>query len=365
MDDDVSFDPEIVFRTVDLLAFATDPSLCVSGAMLATEHPTELFEAGSRYLGTTMNPNHAIGQGLDLEAPADLLAAEREDDRIDYGAWWFFAFPLGITLDNPLPTFVRGDDVLWGLMHTRGHVVTCNGIGLWHEGFERKNGPHAWFYETRNFALAGLVAVPGYRARHLLGRYVNLCARSLFSLKYASAGNITFAVQELLRGPEHWLALDQAALNERVSAFDGERVEALESELRTVPDLRPPRGAIRVLAAGCSMLTLGGHLLPSVFDRRALGAVPIQHRVLGASPGRAAILFRDDAHTHGFVARRDRRRCFRLFVEMVRTAARIPWVFQRVRDEYRAALPRMVRDDYWQAQFANPASLPASEDVPA
>ena len=365
MDDDVSFDPEIVFRTVDLLTFANDASMCVSGAMLATERPTELFEAGSRYVGTAMNPNRAIGQGLDLEDVADLLAAERERDHIDYGAWWFFAFPVGLTPDNPLPTFVRGDDVLWGLMHTRGHVVTCNGIGLWHEGFERKNGPHAWFYEMRNFGLAGLLAVPEYRARHLLRRYVNLCARSLFSLKYASAANITFAIRELLRGPEHWLSLDQARLNERVSAFDGERAELLPMELRYVDDLGRRRGVVRALAAGFSVLTLGGHLLPPVLDRRALGAVPIQQRVLGVSPGCAAILFRDSAHTHGFVARRDRRRFFRLFADMLRTAVRIPFVFHRVRDEYRAAYGEMVGDRYWQRQFGTPQPRPASAEVPA
>ena len=39
-------------------------------------------------------------------------------------------------------------------------AVTFNGIGLWHDGFERKNGPLAWFYETRNFALANVLAVP-------------------------------------------------------------------------------------------------------------------------------------------------------------------------------------------------------------
>ncbi len=350
MDDDVSFDPEIVFRTADLLAFADDPALCVAGAMLATEHPTELFEAGSRYHGTAMSPNRAIGQGLDLTDPRDLVVAERETPRIDYGAWWFFAFPVGLTLDNPPPMFVRGDDVLWGLQHTRGHVVTCNGIGLWHEGFERKNGPHAWFYETRNFALVGLLAVPEYRARHLLGRYLNLCIRSVFSLKYASAGNITFGMQELLRGPEHWMTLDQAALNARVGAFDGERVEVLDPALRTVPDVPPPRGVRRVLAAATSVLTLGGHLVPPVLDRRGLGAVPVQQRVLGASPGRGAIVFRDHSRTYGFVARRDRRRCFRLLVDMARTAARIPWVFDRVRDDYRAAFPEMVSDRYWRAQ---------------
>ena len=162
-------------------------------------------------------PTARSARASTLEDWHDLLVADREDEPIDYGAWWYFAFPIDITTDNPLPTFVRGDDVCWGLMHTHGHTVVLNGIGLWHDSFERKNGPLAWFYETRNFALASVLTEPGYRWWHLLLRYLNLCGRSLVSLKYASARNITFGMQEFLRGPEHWLALDQEALNDAVA----------------------------------------------------------------------------------------------------------------------------------------------------
>jgi glycosyltransferase involved in cell wall biosynthesis len=351
MDDDVTFDPEIVFRTVRLLDYATDPWLCVAGAMFDRDRPSELFEAGAQFVGTSLNPNRAIGYGLDLEDRHDLLAAEQEDERIDYGAWWYFAFPIDVTSDNPLPTFVRGDDVCWGLMHTNGHTVTLNGIGLWHDSFERKNGPLAWFYETRNFALASVLTEPGYRWWHLLLRYVNLCGRSLVSLKYASAANITFGMQEFLRGPEHWLTLDQEALNARVNAYADERVIELTPELSAVDDLPVRGGAARYAAALASVASLGGHLVPGSLDRASMRAVPIQHRVLGASPGQRAILYRDDAHTHGFVARRDRRRFFRLFADMLATAARIPVVFGRLRREYRAAYPEMVSDTYWKQQF--------------
>jgi glycosyltransferase involved in cell wall biosynthesis len=351
MDDDVSFEPEIVFRTVRLLDFATDPSLCVAGAMFDRDRPSELFEAGARFDATSLNPNVANGQGLDMEECRDLLVAEGEQEPIDYGAWWFFAFPIDVTTDNPLPTFVRGDDVCWGLLHTRGHTVVLNGVGLWHDSFERKNGPLAWFYETRNFALASVLTEPRYRWWHLLARYVNLCGRSLVSLKYASAANITFGMQEFLRGPEHWLALDQQALNERVNAFSDERVIELTPELAAVDDLPVRDGLARYAAALASVASLGGHLVPGSLDREPMRAVPIQRRVLGASPGQRAILYRDDARAYGFVARRDRRRFFGLFTDMLATAARIPARFGRLQREYNAAYPEMVSDAYWKQQF--------------
>ncbi len=365
MDDDVNFDPEIVFRTLQVLTFATSSNLCVAGAMLDRDTPNELFEAGARYLGTSLNPNRAIGQGTNVEDWRNLLVAECERDPIDYGAWWFFAFGIGLTRDNPVPTFLRGDDVLWGLLHAGADTVTFNGIGLWHDGFERKNGPLAWFYETRNFALANVLAVPGYHWWHLFFRYLNLCARSLFSLKYASAANITFGMQEFLRGPEHWLALDQAELNERVAAFDGEHVERLTSELVKVDEMPVRRGLRRYTAALGSLALLGGHALPDSLDHKPLRAVPIQQRVLGASPGHGAILYRDGTGGYGFVAQRDRPRFFRLFADMVRTAAHIPRSFGALRRSYRAAYPEMVSDTYWQRQFGLEVTPTGSTSSPA
>jgi glycosyltransferase involved in cell wall biosynthesis len=351
MDDDVAFDPDIVFRTVEVLSFARDPLLCVAGTMLDRAAPTTLFEAGAQFLGTSVNPHRALGQSLDLARWRDCLRAECDDERIDYGAWWFFAFPIELTHDNPIPAFVRGDDVCWGLLHARNRIVTFNGIGLWHEGFELKNGPMAWFYETRNFALVSVLAVPGYRWWHLLARYVQLCFRSLVSLKYASAANITFGMREFLRGPQHWLSIDQEALNERVKAFEGERVELLSDELTQVEPMRVRRGMRRYTNAILSVALLGGHLLPRTLDRKPLRAVPIQQRLLGTAPGNEEILYRDSSARFGFVARRDRRRFFGLLREMIRTAARIPWVFERLKRRYRDAYPQMVSDEYWTAQL--------------
>jgi glycosyltransferase involved in cell wall biosynthesis len=351
MDDDVSFDPEIVARTVALLQHATDPCCCVAGAMLANDRPTEIFEAGARFDGTVIDTNDPVGQGLDLDEPRDLLLAEASEEHIDYGAWWYFAFPIDLTGDNPIPAFVRGDDVLWGLLHARGHIITCNGIGLWHESFESKNGPTAWFYETRNLALVGVLAVPGYGSRHLLARYVNLCGRSMLSLKYDSARNITFAVREFLHGPDHWMALDQAALNDDVCSFTGERVCDLPPEWRDKEPLPHRNGIARLLSAGLSVATLGGHLLPPVLDRGSPRSADLAVRILGASTRQRTIVFQDHAGVRGFVAQRDRRRFARLFLDMVCTSAQVVWRFGRLRRAYRAAYPAMVSDDYWRTQF--------------
>ncbi len=376
MDDDVTFDATIVARAIALLSLARNPRLCISGAMLNDADPTVIFEAGARFDATATHPLTALGGGLDLLDWSDVLAADASDapgpaarvDRsrgaasapkaagsrnpaIAYGAWWFFAFPIGLTRDNPLPVFVRGDDVAWGLMHAGDDIVTSLGIGLWHQDFDAKNGPLAWFYDTRNFALVSILVCEQFRWWHLLARYLTLCARSLLSFKYDSATEITFAMTEFLRGPEHWLALDHAELHDRVRALDGEKVIPLDDRLKAVPDARPRSGIAKVVGAAASLATLSGHLLPTSWCRRPIVALHVSHKALLAAPLRTELLFRAQRRGEGFVARRDQRRFFCELIKMLRTSLTIVRRFAVVARQYRNARPRMVSDEYWRRQF--------------
>lgn len=350
MDDDVSFDPEIVFRTIELLSFARDPLLCIAGAMLSEGETVEQFEAGAQFAGRAMYPSRPVGHGLDLLDWDDLLQAELEVERIDYGAWWYFAFPVTLTTENPIPAFIRGDDVCWGLLHAGAHTVTFNGIGLWHDNFECRNGPPTWFYETRNLALVSVLTVHDFGMRHLLWRYLNICGRNLLCFKYASAGHITGGMKEFLLGPDHWIALDQVGLNRRIANYDGERIGQLDEELLDVEELSSQEVDKSRASTVLSMLTLAGHVLPKRMHVAPMAAVPIQQRVITAATWRRAILYRSEQHGKGFVARRDRARFFKLLADMVVTSVRISYRFKGLRSSYRAAYPDMVSDEYWERQ---------------
>ena len=62
---------------------------------------------GARFDGLC-RPNKC---GLDLRYIHDLLVNE-EEEHIDYGGWWFFAFPIKDIKNYAFPYFVRGDDIL-------------------------------------------------------------------------------------------------------------------------------------------------------------------------------------------------------------------------------------------------------------
>jgi len=360
MDDDVAFHPGIVDRAAALLGHARNPRLSIAGAMLADDDPGRCFENGARYEPARVYPARARAHGVDLTDAASLEALDRDDDGpIDYAAWWFHAFPIAVTDHNPLPLFLRGDDVAWGLMHTGPHTIATAGIGLWHQSFELKNGPHAWYYDTRNYALVNALTVPGYRARHLAWRYLNLAGRSLLSFKYASAEHITAGIEAFLAGPRAWLDLDHPALDAEIRRFDGEQIAPLPSEIAALPDRGAAQGPARYAAAIASVALLAGHVpgrrrrWPGGFRRVA--TAPLQARALGASLRHDAIIYRNAARSDGFVAVRDDQRFYRDLGRMLRTTGRILVRYRAAAEAYRRCYPELVSDAHWHRQLGTGA----------
>jgi hypothetical protein len=82
-----------------------------------------------------------------------------------------------------------------------------------------------------------------------------------------------------------------------------------------------------------------------------MAAVALQERPVTPGWLRDTIVYRYKTTGEGFVAQRDRARFWGLLKETARTALQITRRFDRVRDDYRDAYPRMVSDDYWCRQF--------------
>jgi galactofuranosylgalactofuranosylrhamnosyl-N-acetylglucosaminyl-diphospho-decaprenol beta-1,5/1,6-galactofuranosyltransferase len=364
MDDDISFDPEIVGRTLALLRNAASPELCVSGAMLREEHPELLHEAGAGWASFAVHPWRPIGKNLDLSEEANLPQADL-DQPIDYSGWWYFAFPLHLTSDYPFPLFVRGDDVLFSLLHARPHSISVNGIGVWHQDFEYKNNPAAFYYEARNIALVNTLAVDGYAAKHLRKRLVALMFRSLLSMKYDSAEATLRGVTDFLRGPAWWADLDHEALHGELVRGYGERIGELPDHLRRMPFWQPPPAPLQLPRVALALATLGGHLSPPARTRGAPVAVSLQTRPITTGLGRDEIVYRYPATGDGFVVRRDRERFFRLVRATARTCVQLSRRFARVRDDYRAAYPEMVSDASWRRRLGLRAADEPEAESPA
>ena len=327
MDDDVRFEAESVRRVLAMLSFASDPQLSVHGSMLSADRPSELFEAGSNYRRRTVYPLDPIGRGRDLSDWDAVLCGDR-DGPFDYGAWWFFAFPLSLTRDNPLPMFVRGDDISWGLLHAGSHTVTAPGIAVWHQDFDVKLSPVGWYYETRNFALIDVLADEGYRWWHMERRFLDSVIRPLLAFKYETAEHVLRGMESFLAGPELWMETDQTRLHADLGRGAGERIARLPEDLAAIPMESPASALGRMRGAAGAVFTLGGNLLPKpLTSRREAAAVPLQNRGLVASLTRDEVVYRHELRPEGFLTRRDRPRFFALAARIARLALVIPLRF--------------------------------------
>ena len=351
MDDDITLEPEALVRTFGLFTFARDASLCIHGAMLSEEQAWMQFEAGSKYRWRSLYPLRAIGREDDLRERKLALRDAREK-KFAYTAWWYTAFPIAITRDNPLPVFVRGDDVAFGLMHTGKHSVTMNGVIVWHADFGLKNNPSSLFYEKRNFAIVDTLVFANHHWWHLARRFIALSFRNLFSMRYASVEYMIRGVRAYLAGPEALMATDHSALHDELRKVTEEKPGPLTAELAAVAITKPRPKAIRLVGFALAIPLVGGYILPKIMRRDVLRTAPIDSRAVGLATRYNRILYRHDRLPEGFLVERDSRRFCSLLREVCVVTKDIALNYRRLKREYKAAYPTLVSDESWHARFA-------------
>ena len=350
MDDDISLETEALVRTVALFAYARDPQLCIHGAMLSEERQWMQFEAGSKYLWRSLYPLRALGQEDDLR-DRSLVLRDAKEKRFAYSAWWYTAFPIGITKDNPLPVFVRGDDVAFGLMHTGRHTVTLNGIAVWHADFHLKNNPSSLFYEMRNFATIDTLVFDRHRWWHLGQRFLALSFRNLFGFRYASAEYMIRGMRAYLAGPQALAEVDHTALHDELRRVTEEKPAPLSPEHAAVTMSTPLPKPVRLIGFVLSLPLVGGFLLPRSVRSRELRTAPIDSRAVGLALRHEQILYRHDRLPEGFLCARDGARFRALWRDVFGVLAELARNYGRLKREYRTAYPALVSDEAWQRRF--------------
>lgn len=364
MDDDIHLEGESLVRTVALFSYARDPKLCVHGAMISEERQWMQFEAGSRYLWRSLYPLRALGQEDDLRERR-LAVRDAKERRFAYSAWWYTAFPITITRDNPLPIFVRGDDVAFGLMHTGRHTVTLNGVAVWHADFHLKNNPSSLFYEMRNFATIDTLVFDRHRWWHLAQRFLALNFRNLFGFRYASAEYMIRGMRAFLAGPQALAEVDHSSLHDELRQVTEEKPAPLSSALAAVPMSRPLPKPIRLIGFVLSLPLVGGFVLPKRVRSAALRTAPIDSRAVGLALRHEQILYRHDRLPEGFVCTRDRQRFVALWRDVFSVIGQLARSYGRLKREYREAYASLVSDAAWQQRFDGVSAAPKRSATPS
>ncbi|BBL74709.1 hypothetical protein [Methylomagnum ishizawai] len=347
MDDDASCELEAIFRAHALLSYARTPKSAVAGSLLREDEPYRLFEKGAKFDGAC----RSLKSGLDLRQVGDLLAAERTEIRPDYGAWWFFAFPLAEARSYPFPYFVRGDDVMFGIANDFA-IHTLNGIGGWGGDFGIKKSPWTSYLDMRSHLLNSMM-LRNKSLAFLAALFAYNLGRQLFSYNYASARAINLALAHLLEGAGFWRRnIDTVAIREEIADFAGAEalvpVDALDLDAVHRED-RPeswPRRLLRIFS-------LNGFLLPGCWlDDRVLYQPKGFYGSAKAIFLHRRVLYQCEGLGIGYLASHDKRL---FFTELVR-GVRLMWSLlrqgQRLRAEYRSAVVELASPAFWRGVFA-------------
>jgi galactofuranosylgalactofuranosylrhamnosyl-N-acetylglucosaminyl-diphospho-decaprenol beta-1,5/1,6-galactofuranosyltransferase len=346
MDDDASCEVDAIGRCLALLQHARESDCAVAGALLRETMPWHLVEKGARFDGEV----RPIASGLDVRRVDHLLDAERPLVRPDYGAWWFFAFPLAAVRAFPFPFFVRGDDIFFGLQN-RFQIVTMNGIACYGEDFSLKHGPLNAYLDARYHLVLALAGERNPLARLLwIGR--RLFLKQLTSYHYSSAHAVTLALRHTLKGPrffERHLDL-QAVRREIASWTPDERLRPLDRSEHTVRNAR--RDAESWWRRLARALTLQGFLLPDVL---LLDRMTVQDKAFHGS-ARAVFRYRRVLYQHapsgtGYIAHYDRGRFFSELGHFVVVFGRLVRRLPALRKAYAAGVRRLTSLAFWRTVY--------------
>lgn len=228
MDDDLVIEPEALVKTYTLLSILKEEyaDAFVGGAMLRLDKQYIQVESGAMWNAGNLE---SLKVNLDLRECNACLYNETEE-YAEYNAWWYCCFPMHIvTPDNlPLPIFIRGDDLEYGLRNMT-HLILMNGICVWHEPFENKYSSFLEYYIIRNLLIDNSFHYPEYGVKELNRTICKHCVQEIMFYRYKNVALYLRGIKDFLKGPAWLMQQDGEALHKQImeAGYRGEMLEKL------------------------------------------------------------------------------------------------------------------------------------------
>lgn len=270
MDDDVELDSEVIYRLILLYEYAKS-DFAVSGSMLDLCKKHLLFEAGANYAKSLFRAGFEPFELLSLKTDLDLKHSKSLntlliEEPIDYGAFWFFAFPKRFIqeIGYPLPFFIKGDDIEFGLRISQKYqqkIITFPSISVWHEPFYLKFPVWDSYYYFRNCLT--IHAIHG--SLSYFKAVKDISTRLIYMLlffDYNSASMLIKAFEDYIKGPEFLKHCDAEIYHSNIiqlSKTYSNQCIIHTFEFSETPDV----SRASLLRKIASLLTLNGHFLPN------------------------------------------------------------------------------------------------------
>ena len=226
MDDDVVIEPEALAKTYLVLSLIKEEyqDAFIGGAMLRIDQQYMQIEAGASWNGGALD---SLKHNLDLRLCDACLYNETEEFS-EFNAWWYCCFPIQIVREDnlPLPIFIRGDDLEYGLRNMK-RLILMNGICVWHEPFENKYSSFLEYYIMRNQLIDNAFHCQWYGRRQVSRTMFKHCVQEIMFYRHKNVDLYLQGIRDFLKGPGWLMEQDGEALHKKVMS-EGYRAQPLE-----------------------------------------------------------------------------------------------------------------------------------------
>jgi len=346
MDDDIQIEPESFFRTFAVLRCRKPEyeELFVGGAMLRIDDQAIQVESGASWNAGSLVSNKA---NLDFRN-TDLVLDNEVEEYTEFNAWWYCCTPLSLVSDKnlPLPIFIRGDDLEFGLRNMK-HLFLCNGICVWHESFENKYSSSLYYYILRNLLYDNSLHFPNYSKKAFLKRLYSQVARELVCYRYKNVDLLFRGVEDFYKGVDFLKETDGEKLNFEVmnAGYKGIPIDQITEMGFTQKDYdnslfeRESRKAKLF-----RRLTLNGYLLPAKKTNKVVSMAlcrPLnfyrQKQVLNYDP----------TSQKAFITERKWSEVFRAGIKLVGLTFKTLIKFEKAKSDFRNRIGEVTNEGFW------------------
>lgn len=282
MDDDIELDSESIYRLFTLYEYAKQ-DFAVAGGWLDLLEKHTLYEAGALYgkkndsRGCKPFSVNPLKRNLELQNPNSLNHLLLEEE-FDYGGFWFFSCSQEVVkkIGLLMPFFIQRDDIEFCLRvkeYAEKQIVFFPPISVWHQPSYAISKQPTWltYYVWRN----NLVTSSIHRSLEYIDAIKDILKTllmDLFFFNYSYAEMLVTAFEDYMKGPVLLQNSDAEALHSKILELSKHHEKStLCCDVYPLDQFyqKPTDSTLKQII---SLLTLNGHLLPSLLisDSEAL-----------------------------------------------------------------------------------------------
>ncbi|MGN0292889.1 MAG: glycosyltransferase [Lachnospiraceae bacterium] len=348
-DDDLYMDPYILEKMINFLKVVKPEyrDIHIHGGMFALDEPTFQTEASAlwRHKGLPRKP-------LEMRETFNLLMNEAEEP-FDYTGWWLTCMPLDVVEKNglPFPLFIKCDDTEYGLRNEK-NVLILNGIGVWHEAFDKKYSAHLEYFFSRNdMVIEAYHGILGSK-RRVIVHFTGWILRHLFMQRYEAVYFKLRGMEDYLKGVDFLMHQQEDVLLKDLLAHNMKQYTREELEEMGYPfdRSRYERSCSWVTNRKeriVNYLTLYGNLVPTCFYRKELNVVDMQASDPCHYAFRKHVLMWNSGEQKGAVTTASNRLFWKYFIRMCRLDVKYLLCGDRVAQEYRTRGKELTTIEFW------------------